>query len=220
MPGDPLRAMWIAEHFLKNAKQVNTVRGALGYTGFTSSGKRISVMASGMGQPSIGIYSHELYTEYGVEAIIRVGTCGAYPKNIKVKDIIIAQGACSDFNYIHDMHLDGVYSAIADYSLLEAAVSEARKNYKNVYVGNILSSNIFYGNDKDAWKKWNSIGVLGVEMESYALYCTAALLKKKALCILTVSDHFQCKISLSSEERRSTLNEMIKIAVKVAEKFA
>ncbi|MCQ2752919.1 MAG: purine-nucleoside phosphorylase [Bacilli bacterium] len=220
MPGDPLRAAWIAKTFLAKVKQVNDVRGIYGFTGYTKNHKRISVMASGMGQPSIGIYSHELYAEYGVDAIIRIGTCGVFNKAINSRDIILAQTASSDFNWFTDFHLSGTYSAGADFDLLEAAVSESRKAKLKFFVGNVLSEATFYHQDKDWWKNWDKIGTLACEMESYALYATAALLHKKALTILTVTDHFQKKEVLSSKERQTGLTTMAKLAIKVAERFA
>lgn len=223
MPGDPLRAKWIAETFLKNAKLVTSVRGILGYTGFTKNNKKISVMASGMGQPSIGIYSNELYREYNVESIIRVGTCGAFSKKINVGDVIIAQTASTDFDWLKDYHLDGIYSAGADFDLLEEAMIEARKSKRPVHAGNILSEAIFYHyDDKNHvwWKPWEKVGTLGCEMESYALYCNAATNQKRALSIFTVSDHFQKPGILTQKQRQTGLVDMINLAIKVAEKFA
>lgn len=225
MPGDPVRATWIAHTFLKDYKEVCDVRGMLGYTGYTKNGKRISVMASGMGQPTIGIYSYELFSEFNVETIIRVGTCGAFQKNINTKDIIIAQNASTDFNWMADFDLQGgTYSAGATYEVLEAAVHESKKSKAKVHVGNIFSEGRFYHftekNKEPWWKPWQKIGVLGCEMESYALYCNAALLHKKALGMFTVSDHFQKPGILSSDERAKGLKNMIEIAIRVAEKFA
>lgn len=225
MPGDPVRATWIAHTFLKDYKEVCDVRGMLGYTGYTKNGKRISVMASGMGQPSIGIYSYELFSEFNVETIIRVGTCGAFQKNINTKDIIIAQTASTDFNWMTDFTLDGTYSAGADYEVLKTAVEEAKKcKSVKVHVGNIFSEGRFYHftskNGEPWWKGWEKVGTLGCEMESYALYCNAAVLRKRALGMFTVSDHFQKPGILSSDERAKGLKNMIEIAIRVAEKFA
>lgn len=224
MPGDPLRAKWIAETFLTKVKAVSSVRGMVGYTGYSKTGKRISVMPSGMGQPSIGIYSHELFTEYGVELIIRVGTCGGFHKDLNVKDIVIASSASSDFDYLADFNLHGIYSAAPDYEVLETAVNEARKSKAKFKVGNVLSEGIFYHLNKDEkepwWKRWMKVGALGCEMESYVLYCNANVLGKKALGMFTVSDHFTKPKIMSSEERQKGLSDMIKIAIKVAEKFA
>jgi purine-nucleoside phosphorylase len=221
MPGDPLRAKWIAETYLKNAKLVNDVRGILAYTGTSPDGHRISVMASGMGMPSIGIYSHELYTSYGVEAIIRIGTIGSYQNAIHLKDLIIAEGACTDSNWMgqHNLH-GGTYSAIADYGLLSTAVEAAAAGGFTYHVGNIVSCDIFYDYKPDNWKKWASLGVLGVEMETYALYETAAELGKKALAICTVSDSFPNNERLSVEQRQQGLADMVMTALVVAEKYA
>lgn len=221
MPGDPLRTQWIADTFLHDVKLVSQVRGVFGYTGYTKSGKKISLMASGMGMPSIGIYSHELFTEYGVETIMRIGTCGSYQPDINLGDVIIAQGSCTDSNWMAEYRLNnGVYSAIATFEVLECAVNQARAKGKKVFVGNVLAADHFYNNDPEIWKKWANLGVLAVEMESYALYATAAELKKKALTILTVSDSF-CKPGvLTPEQRQSGLVDMTEIAIAVAEDFA
>jgi purine-nucleoside phosphorylase len=221
MPGDPLRAKWIAETYLHEAKLVNEVRGILAFTGLTANNKRVSVMASGMGMPSIGIYCHELYTSFGVDTIIRVGTCGAYQKNIALRDIIIGEGACTDSNWMGEHSLyGGTFSAIADYSLLAAAVEEATKRQAKVHVGNILSSETFYDYRPEAWKKWANLGVLGVEMEAYALYEQAAELGKRALAICTVSDSFLSDAILSPAERQEGLKMMIETSLGVAERFA
>ncbi len=220
MPGDPKRAEWIANTFLKDVKLVNAVRGILGFTGKAPDGSLVSVMASGMGMPSIGIYSHELFTNYGVEAIIRIGTIGAYQENIKLKDILIGQGACTNSNWMGEYDLKGgTFSAISDYDMLSWAVDSARKNSFPAHIGNILSSDVFYGSNPEIWKKWQSLGVLGVEMEAYALYATAAKLHKKALAICTVSDSFCFKQILTSQERQEGLDNMVKVALDVAMKF-
>lgn len=220
MPGDPKRAEWIATTFLKEAKLVTSVRGILGFTGKAPDGSLVSVMASGMGMPSIGIYSHELYTSYGVEAIIRIGTIGAYQEGIELKDILIGQGACTNSNWMGEHSLyGGTFSAIADYDLLSWAVESARSNNFKNHVGNILSSDTFYGYRPEAWKKWANLGVMGVEMEAYALYATAAELKKKALAICTVSDSFLFKKILTPQERQEGLDNMVKIALDVAMKY-
>ena len=190
MPGDPLRAKWIAETFLKDIVLVNEVRGILAYTGYTKNAKKISVMASGMGQPSIAIYSHELFAEYGVEAIIRVGTCGAYQPNIDLRDVLICMSASTDSNLSNALGLVGSYSASADFELVQTAYEVAKRRNAKFHVDNILSSDVFYNFDREGWKKWANLGIMGVEMESYALFVNAALLHKKALCLLTVSDSF------------------------------
>jgi purine-nucleoside phosphorylase len=221
MPGDPKRAKWIADTYLHDVEQVTDVRGILGFTGLTKNGKRLSVMASGMGMPSIGIYCHELYTGYGVEAIIRIGTCGSYSPDIGLNELIFAEGASTDSNWMSQFRLQGcTYSAIADFSLLYEAVEAAKKAHRKYHVGNVLSADVFYDHDREIWKKWAELGILGVEMESYALYQTAALLRKKALCILTVSDSFIIKDKLTAEQRQTGLGHMIETAIAAAEKFA
>lgn len=215
MPGDPLRAKMIAEKFLTDVKEVNNVRNMLAYTGYYK-GKRVSVMGSGMGIPSIGIYSYELFDKYGVEKIIRVGSCGSYVEQAKVRDVIIAVGSCTNSNYAHQYNLPGTYSALASYSLVEQAVKVAKDKKMNYHVGNVLSSDVFYTAGGEEWKKWASMGVLGVEMESYALYCNAAYLKKEALTILTVSDSFVSEEVTTAEERQNTFLAMIEIALEIA----
>ena len=220
MPGDPNRAKWIVDNFLHDVKLVNQVRGMVCYTGLTKNNKRISVMSSGMGHPSIGIYSHELYTEYDVEVIIRVGTCGSYQPNINLKDVLVCQGACTDSNWMSQYGLNGTFSAIASYDVLEEAVSVLKKHNYPYHVGNIFAADVFYDVDKDLWKRWARLGVMGVEMESYALYVNAAYLGKKALTLLTVTDDFVKEGRLTAQERQTGLFNMIDIAVETAEKFA
>ena len=200
MPGDPLRAKYIAEKFLKNAVPVNNVRGVNGYTG-EYNGKRVSVMASGMGQPSIGIYSYELYKFYGVENIIRVGSCGAFDKDLHVRDLVIAMGACTNGNYAKQYNLPGTFAPIASFDLVNSAVSECEKRNIKYKVGNILSSDMFY-DDADSGLIWSKMGVLGVEMESAALYCNSARLGKNALCLCEVSESFIYKDEILSPEER------------------
>lgn len=212
MPGDPLRAKFIAEKFLENPKKINNVRNMFGYTG-TYKGKEISVMGSGMGIPSIGIYSHELYTDYDVDTIIRVGSCGAYNSDLKLFDIVVAMGASSDSNFAHQFNLPGNISAIADFDLLRKAVLSAEKLNKKVHVGSVFSSDIFYNNNKDEWKMWEKMGILAVEMESYGLYLTAQSLGKKALTVLTVSDSFHFDEKTTPEEREKSFDEMIEVVL-------
>lgn len=218
MPGDPLRAKWIAENFLNDYEEVTNVRGILGYTGFTKNGKRLSVMASGMGLPSIGIYSHELFTYYGVETIIRVGTCGAYQEDIKLFDVLICTTASTDSNWINQYNLPS-YSAGADFELCLAAYNAVKKHNFALHCGPILSADVFYDDDPNTWKKWAKLGVMGVEMESYALYVNAAKFSKRALCLLTVTDHFITKEKASSEQRQLGLRNMIEVAIDTAEQF-
>ena len=215
MPGDPLRAKFLAMTYLDNVKQFNKVRNMFGYTG-KYKGKEISIMGSGMGMPSIGIYSHELYSKYGVENIIRIGSCGSFKENVHLRDIIIVQGCCTDSNFAHQYELPGIYSAISDYGLLEKAVTLAKKNNVNYHVGNILSSDIFYHADKNSPQKWASMGCLGVEMESYALFATAAYLNKRALTLLTVSDSLVSNEETTPEEREKTFTAMMEIALEIA----
>jgi purine-nucleoside phosphorylase len=216
MPGDPLRAKYIADTFLTNVKQVNTVRNMFGFTGLYK-GKPVSVMASGMGMPSMGIYSHELYTTFGVETILRVGTTGAYAKNAKLFDIIIAQGASTDSNWASQFQLrNGTFSALGTYALLEQAVQQCRKMNAPFHVGNVLSSDVFYDVDPDKWKKWEALGVLGVEMEAYALYANAARLGKQALAIMSVSDSFHYKEILTPQQREVGLKLMLEVALSIA----
>lgn len=215
MPGDPLRAKFLAETYLQNVKQFNSVRNMFGYTG-TYKGKEISIMGSGMGMPSIGIYSYELFNQYGVENIIRIGSCGSFKEEVHLRDVIIVQGCCTDSNFAHQYELPGTYSAISDYSLLERAVDQAKKMNINYHVGNILSSDIFYHADQGTVEKWASMGCLGVEMESYALFATAAYLNKKALTLLTVSDSLVSNEKTSAQEREKTFTAMMEIALEIA----
>lgn len=215
MPGDPLRAKFIAETYLENAKLVNNVRGINGYTGFYK-GKRVSVMASGMGQPSIGIYSYELFNFYGVENIIRIGSCGSFDKDLHARDLIIAMGACTNGNFALQYNLPGTFCPIASYSLVEKAVKECEKAGVKFKVGNILSSDTFY-DDSDSGMVWSKMGVLGVEMESAALYCNAARAGKNALCICTVSDSFiYPEENTTAEERQTSFTKMMEIALAIA----
>ncbi len=221
MPGDPLRAKFIAENFLENANLVNNVRGIHGYTG-TYKGIPVSVMASGMGMPSIGIYSYELFNFFDVDNIIRVGSAGGMSEKVNVRDIIIAQGACTDSNYAHTFNLPGVFSPIADFNLLKTAVSKADELKLKYTVGNVLSSDIFYNDLSDTPANmtptalWGKMGVLGVEMEAAALYMNAARSGKNALAILTVSDHLLTGESLSSEERQNTFTDMMTLSLETA----
>ncbi len=220
MPGDPVRAKWIAETYLHDYKVVTNVRGILGFTGYTKNGKKLSVMASGMGMPSIGIYSHELFTSYGVEVIIRVGTCGTYQPNIQLKDVLICTTASTDSNWVSQYNLNGTYSAGADFELAITAYEEAKKSGIPFHGGNIFAADVFYDPDPETWKRWAALGVMGVEMESYALYVNAAALHKKALCLLTVTDSFlDHRTKLTSEERAFGLSRMVELAIATAEHY-
>ena len=216
MPGDPLRSKFIAENFLENAVLVNDIRGVQGYTGYYK-GKRVSVMASGMGMPSIGIYSYELFNFYDVSSIIRVGSCGSFSPDLNLCDIILAQGSCTDSNFASQYNLPGTFAPIADFGLLSKAAAECEKKGVNYRVGNILSSDVFY-NDSFSPMDWAKMGVLGVEMESTALYCNAARAGKKALCICSVSDSFvRPELNMDADERRTAFTKMMEIALEIAE---
>jgi len=221
MPGDPLRSKFIAENFLDNSQLINNVRGIHGYTG-TYKGVPVSVMASGMGMPSIGIYSYELFNFFGVESIIRVGSAGGMSKGIKVRDIILAQGACTNSNYAHNFNLPGTFAPIADFKLLRKTVETAERLNLNYKVGNVLSSDTFYNDnlglsdEMTSTALWGKMGVLGVEMEAAALYMNAARSGKSALAILTVSDHLLTGESLSSDDRQNTFTDMMKLSLETA----
>ncbi len=215
MPGDPLRAKYIAETYLEKPVCFNTVRNMFGYTG-TYKGKEVSVMGSGMGIPSIGIYSYELYNFYDVEKIIRIGSAGGIQDDVNVMDIVIGMGACTNSNYADQYQIPGTFAPIPDYELLEKAVNTAREKGANVKVGNVLSSDVFYNDREDFNDRWKRMGVLAVEMEAAALYMNAARAGKKALCILTVSDHLYKEASLSAKERETGFHQMMKIALETA----
>ena len=215
MPGDPLRSKFIAENFLEGAKLVNNVRGIHGYTG-TYKGERVSVMASGMGMPSIGIYSYELYNFFGVENIMRIGSAGGISESVKMRDIIIGMGACTTSSYAVQFGLEGDYAPIASYNMLKIAVEECEKLGASFKVGNLLSSDIFYNANPDAREKWTRMGVLGVEMEAAALYMNAAYAGKNALAICTVSDHLLTGEATSALERQNSFTEMMEVALNTA----
>lgn len=215
MPGDPLRAKFIAETYLNDAALVNNVRGIHGYTG-TYNGMRVSVMASGMGMPSIGIYSYELYNFFGVENIIRVGTAGAINPNVKVRDIVIAMGACTNSNYASQYGLPGTFAPTASYGLMKTAIDNAEKHGAAYHVGSCLSSDTFYCDDPTATEKWAKMGVLCIEMEAAALYMNAARCGKNALGIFTVSDHILTGEATTAEQRQSSFTQMMEIALDTA----
>ena len=224
MPGDPMRAKYVAENFLTDILLVNNVRGVQGYTGLYK-GKKVSVMASGMGMPSIGIYSHELYNSFDVENIIRIGSAGGYSKDVNVRDIVIAMGACTDSNFAHQFHLPGTFAPIASYNILKHCIDSAEELKLNYHVGNILSSDIFYGDEEElpeymkVVSLWSKMGVLAVEMEAAALYMNAARAGKSALTVCTVSDHLLTGEALSSEERQNSFSEMITLSLETAIKL-
>lgn len=221
MPGDPCRSQLIAEKFLDSARLVNDVRGIKGYTGLYK-GQKISVMASGMGMPSMGIYSYELFNFFGVENIIRVGSAGSYNADVKLRDIVLAQAACTDSNFVKQFGLPGDFSPIADFGLLTKAVAKAESLGINYHVGNILSSDRFYGDSEGLpdWKQpaalWAKMGVLAVEMEAAALYMNAARAGKRALCICTVSDSLITGEATTAEERQNSFTDMIRLALETA----
>ena len=214
MPGDPKRSEFIAKTFLADVKLVNDVRGIKGYTGYYN-GVKVSVMASGMGMPSMGIYSYELFKFYGVENIIRVGSAGALTDKLDLYDVVLAQGACTDSNFASQYALGGTFAPICSYELLEKAVLACKVQNKPYFVGNVLSSDRFYS-DSVSSLDWAKMGVLAVEMESAALYMTASRLNKRALSILTVSDSLVTGKETSSDEREKSFTDMMKIALSVA----
>ena len=218
MPGDPKRSRFIAESFLENARLVNDVRGVQGYTG-SYKGVPVSVMASGMGMPSIGIYSYELYTSFGVENIIRVGSAGGISPAVKIRDIIIGMGASTTTNFAVQYGLEGAFAPIADYTLLRCAVEEAERIGARYSVGNLLSTDIFYNADPKASEKWRGMGILGVEMEAAALYMNAARCGKRALAICTVSDHLITGEATTAAERQNSFTEMMELALKTVKKL-
>ena len=220
MPGDPLRAKFIAETFLESPVLVNNVRGVQGHTG-TWKGVPVTVMASGMGIPAIGIYSWELYNFYDVDNIIRIGSAGAMRDDLKLMDIVAGQGACTDSHFAHQFELNGTFAPIADYTLLSNCVEAAKEKGIDMKVGNILSSDNFYSpSNCDDSTKWRDMGVMAVEMEAAGLYMNAARAGKRALCICTISDHLYRSEALSSEQRQLSLTQIIEIALDTAVKMA
>lgn len=214
MPGDPLRAKFIAENYLENPVCYNEVRGMLGFTG-TYKGVPVSVQGSGMGMPSIGIYSWELFNEYDVENIIRVGTAGGIADNVQLRDVVIGMSASTNSAYASQYRLHGTYAPTASWELLSAAVEAAKTKGSTFHVGNIFSSDTFY-DDADSLAEWNKMGVLAIEMEAAALYMNAARAGKNALCILTVSDCPLKGLSTTAEERQTTFRDMMEIALEAA----
>lgn len=215
MPGDPLRAKFIAENFLEDVVQFNSVRNMLGYTG-TYKGKRISVMGGGMGMPSIGIYSYELFNFYDVDNIIRIGTAGSLKNEVHLRDVVVGLGASTNSNYVSQYNLPGTFAPIASFDLVSDAVKVAKEKNINAVVGNILSSDTFYCADETATDKWRSMGIVAVEMEAAALYMNAAQAGKNALCLLTISDHVLTGESLSAEDRQLSFTQMMEIALEIA----
>lgn len=215
LPGDPLRAKFIAETYLEDVVQFNSVRNMFGYTG-TYNGKKISVMGTGMGMPSMSLYSWELIHVFGVKNLIRIGSCGAIQDHLNLYDIVFAMGASTDSHYVHQYNLPGHYSNIASFSLLEKAKKVADEKGLPVHVGNVLTSDIFYNADPTAVEKWSKMGILSVEMETAGLYMNAAYAGVNALTILTVSDHIFRNEQTTSEERETAFTNMMEIALKLA----
>jgi purine nucleoside phosphorylase len=209
MPGDPLRAKFIAETFLTDVKLVNTVRNMLAYTGYYK-GKRVTVMGSGMGIPSIGIYAYELYTNYNVDRIIRIGSAGSTNKDLKLFDLVIAQGASTNSSWSEQYHLGGTYSAIASYPVMKEAIDACEKFNYRYMVGQVLSSDNFYGEE---WEPWTNMGILACEMEAYGLYCIAAQLHKEALAIMTISDSMIEHQETTAEQREKSFTNMMEVAL-------
>lgn len=214
MPGDPLRAKFIAENFLEDAKLINNVRGIQGYTG-NYKGKKVSVMASGMGIPSMGIYSYELFNFYDVDNIIRVGTAGVIRPDLKVRDIVFGQGACTNSNFANQFQLPGTFCPICSFELLTKAVEQAKKMGLEPLVGNLFSSDVFY-DDARGLDKWQKMGVLATEMEAAGLYMNALRAGKNALAICTISDNPFTGEATTSEERQNSFTNMMKIALEIA----
>lgn len=224
MPGDPLRSKYIAENFLENARLVNNVRGIQGYTG-EYKGVKVSVMASGMGIPSISLYAYELYNAFGVQNIMRIGSAGSIHPDIHLRDIVVAQGACTDSNFAHQYHLGGTFAPIASYEMLRHAVAACEEEDATYRVGNVLSSDNFYGDDDGVPEAlqdvpgWQKMGVMAVEMEAAGLYMTAARCGKNALAICTISDHILRGEALLAEERQTSFREMMRVALETAVKL-
>ena len=224
MPGDPLRSAFIAETFLERAVLVNNVRGVQGYTGMYQ-GEPVSVMASGMGMPSMGIYSYELFKHFGVENLLRVGSAGALTEKVRLRDLVLAMGACTDSAWAAQYHLPGTFAPIADYGLLSACVKTAEELGIPHRVGNVVSTDVFYADAEARMPEetqavaWGKMGVLAVEMETAALYMNAARLGKRALGMFTVSDHLLTGEGLSVEERRSSFTDMLRLALETAIKL-
>ena len=221
MPGDPLRSKYIAEHFLTDAKLVNNVRGVQGYTG-TYKGERVTVMASGMGMPSIGIYSYELYQFFGVKNIMYIGSAGAMKEEIRVRDIVMGMGACTNSHFADQYHLPGTFAPIASYKMLKICAEIADKMDVRYHVGNILSSDTFYNDEENVFEgfrstpSWSKMGVMAVEMEAAALYMNAARCGKNALAICTISDHLITGECTTAEERQNSFTQMMELALETA----
>ena len=215
LPGDPLRAKYIAENFLTDSVQFNKVRNMFGYTGYYE-GKKVSVMGTGMGMPSMGIYAYELIKFYGVKRLIRVGSAGSIQSQIKLKDIVIAQGASTNSSFSHQFKLDGQIAALSDYHLLSSAVNSAQKHELPFHIGNLLTTDNFYNFGREDWQPWANMGVSCLEMEGYALLLTAMSLKASALVMCTISDSLITEEAMTSQERLESFHEMITLALDIA----
>ena len=215
MPGDPLRAKFVAENYFDDPVLFNNVRGIQGYTG-KYKGERVSVMASGMGMPSIGIYSYELFAFFGVENIIRIGSAGSMSEDVKVRDLVLGMSACTNSSFASQYNLPGTFAPTADFSLLRRSVDIAEKMGLNYHVGQLFSSDVFYNDDPEVTDKWRKMGVLAVEMEAAALYMNAARLGKRALAICTISDSLITGEALPAEERQNSFREMMEVALECA----
>ena len=214
LPGDPLRAKYIAENFLTDCVQFNKVRNMFGYTG-NYEGKKVSVMGTGMGMPSMGIYAYELIKFYGVKRLIRVGSAGSIQSQIKLKDIVIAQGASTNSSFSHQFKLDGQIAALSDYHLLSSAVNSAQKHELPFHIGNLLTTDNFYNFGREDWQPWANMGVSCLEMEGYALLLTAMSLKASALVMCTISDSLITEEAMTSQERLESFHEMITLALDI-----
>ena len=215
MPGDPLRAKFVAENYLQDVTCFNTVRNMLGFTG-TYNGKKVSVMGGGMGIPSIGIYSYELFHFYGVEQIIRIGSAGGLSDDVRVHDLVMGMGACTDSNYASQFGLPGAFAPVADFGLLRSAVHAAESRGISYKVGNLVSSDVFYNDNFNVNEAWKKMCCLAVEMEAAGLYMNAARCGNKALCLVTVSDHIFTGESLSANERQTSFRDMMEVALEIA----
>lgn len=215
MPGDPLRSKFVAETYLENPVLVNNIRGVQGYTGMYK-GERISVMASGMGVPSMGIYSYELFNFFEVDNIIRIGSAGSYQENIKIRDIVLGMGACTNSNYAAQFGFPGTFAPIASYKILSAAVNACKKAGATYHVGNLLTSDTFYSDDANETESWQKLGCMAVEMEAAGLYMNAARAGKHALAICTISDHILTGELTTPEERQTSFGQMIEIGLETA----
>lgn len=214
LPGDPLRAKYIAENFLTDSVQFNKVRNMFGYTGYYE-GKKVSVMGTGMGMPSMGIYAYELIKFYGVKRLIRVGSAGSIQPQIKLKDIVIAQGASTNSSFSHQFKVDGQIAALSDYHLLASAVNSAQKHSLTFHIGNLLTTDNFYNFGREDWQPWANMGVSCLEMEGYALLLTAMSLKASALVMCTISDSLITEEAMTSQERLESFHEMITLALDI-----